>query len=157
MTWVIDTCVLLDIRLNDSTFGRPSAACLAHLLPQGLAITHITYIELAPAFRGETALLDAFLDRVGVAHQAFPGAVEGLTPAWTEADTAAAFTAWHHLTQARRASGGTLPRRPVADLLIGTMARRFAGIVTRNTAHFRAFDQSKPQRIVDPTQPLEWP
>ncbi len=157
MTWIVDTCVLLDVRLNDATFGRSSAECLAELLPQGLAITSTTYIELAPAFRGEVALVDEFLDEVGVAHQAFPGSVLGLTPAWSEDDTAHAFAAWHRHTQARRSSGGTMPRRPLADLLIATVARRFSGIVTRNGAHFFAFDAGKALHIVDPTQPGTWP
>ena len=157
MTWIVDTCVLLDVHLNDPTCGRSSAACLAHLLPQGLAITSTTFIELGPAFRGNRALAEAFLDEVGIAHQTFPGSVEGLTPAWTEDDTAYAFAAWHRHTQARRASGGTIPRRPVADLFIATVARRFAGIVTRNIAHFEAFSADKKLMIVDPSQPSTWP
>jgi hypothetical protein len=103
------------------------------------------------------ALAEAFLDEVGVAHQALPGSVQGLTPAWGEDDTAYAFTAWHRHTQARRASGGVIPRRPVADLFIATVARRFAGIVTRNVTHFQAFDSGKALRIVDPTQMSTWP
>jgi predicted nucleic acid-binding protein len=157
MTWIVDTCVLLDVHLNDAAFGRTSAACLAHLLPQGLAITSTTFIELGPAFRGNLALAEVFLDEVGVAHQALPGSVQGLTPAWSEDDTTYAFGAWHRQTQARRASGGVIPRRPVADLFIATVARRFAGVVTRNGAHFQAFDSGKALRIVDPTQQGTWP
>jgi hypothetical protein len=157
MTWIVDTCVLLDVHLSDATFGRISAACLAQLLPQGLAITSTTFIELAPAFRGNVALVEAFLDEVGVAHQALPGSVQGLTPAWSEEDTAYAFAAWHRHTQARRASGGAIPRRPVADLFIATVARRFTGVVTRNGTHFLAFDAEKSLRIVDPTQSGTWP
>jgi len=156
MTWIVDTGVVLDIRLKDPQFGRPSATCLAHLLPQGLAITSTTYIELAPAFRGDADLLDAFLDQVGLARQAFPGSVRGLTSVWDEADTAFAFAAWHRHAQARRASGGTIPRRPIADLLIATVARRFDGIVTRNAAHFRAFDAGTALRLIDPTQRDTW-
>jgi predicted nucleic acid-binding protein len=157
MTWIVDTCVLLDVHLSDPTFGRSSAACLAHLLPQGLAITSTTFIELGPAFRGDIALAETFLDEVGVAHEAFPGAVEGLTPAWDQDDTAVAFAAWSRHTQARRASGGSVPRRPVADLFIATVARRFSGVVTRNSSHFQTFDAGKPLQIVDPTQPNTWP
>ena len=157
MTWIVDTCVLLDVHLNDPTFGRSSATCLAHLLPQGLAITSTTFIELGPAFRGKIALAEAFLDEVGVAHQAFPGSVLGLTPAWTEDDTIHAFAAWHRQTQARRASGGTIPRRPVADLFIATVARRFSGIITRNVAHFQALNTDEVLLIVDPTRPNTWP
>ena len=127
------------------------------LLPQGLAIASTTAIELAPAFRGDVALLETFLDQVGVAHQALPGSVQGLTPAWSQEDTAAAFAAWHRHVQARRAGGGTIPRRPVADLFIATVARRFDGIVTRNGAHVLAFDPGKSLRIVDPAQPSTWP
>ena len=28
MAWVVDTCVLLDVRMDDPDFGRVSAACL---------------------------------------------------------------------------------------------------------------------------------
>ncbi len=157
MTWIVDTCVLLDVRLNDARFGRASATCLAHLLPQGLAITSTTFIELAPAFRGDSALLEAFLDQVGVAHQALPGSVQGLTPAWEADDTAHAFGAWHRHVQARRSSGGTIPRRPLADLFIATVARRFAGVVTRNAAHVQGLFPEGAIRVVDPTQPDTWP
>lgn len=156
MTWIVDTCVLLDIHLNDATFGHTSAACLAHFLPQGLAITSTTFIELGPAFRGDIVLAEAFLDEVGVAHQALPRSVQGLAPAWSEDDTTYAFAAWHRQTQVRRASGGVLSRRPVADLFIATVARRFAGIVTRNGAHFQAFDSGPSLKIVDPTQSSTW-
>jgi len=128
VTWIVDTCVLLDVRLNDAMFGRASATCLAHLLPKGLAITSTTFVELAPAFRGDSALLEAFLDQVGVAHQALPGSVQGLTPAWEADDTAHAFGAWHRHVLARRSSGGTIPRRPF--IAAGIPDRHFFARVT---------------------------
>lgn len=53
MAWVVDSCVLLDIRMNDANFGLPSARCLAAHLSEGLTIAPITYVELAPAFGGD--------------------------------------------------------------------------------------------------------
>ena len=32
---------------------------------------------------------------------------------------------------------GTLPKHPIADILIGAFALRFQGILTRNSADFR--------------------
>jgi len=48
MAWVVDTCILLDIRLLDEAFGVRSAHCLEDRLPDGLVISPITYVELAP-------------------------------------------------------------------------------------------------------------
>lgn len=157
MSWIVDTCVLLDIHLNDPVFGRPAADCLAHCAVHGLAATSTTVIELAPAFNGDLLLLEEFLALVGVAHQTSPGAVAGLTPAWDGDDTVRAFAAWHHHVQARRASGGTVGRRPVADLLIATVATRFSGVITRNAGHFRAFFPAATLAIVDPMDRGTWP
>ena len=60
MAWVVDTSVLLDIRLNDPNFGIDSATCLARQHSDGLILCPVTYIELAPAFRGELPLQQAF-------------------------------------------------------------------------------------------------
>lgn len=48
---------------------------------------------------------------------------------WTVPDTAAAHEAWHRYVKAKRA--GQIPKRPVADVLIGAFASRFDGILTR--------------------------
>jgi hypothetical protein len=45
----------------------------------------------------------------------------------------------------------------MAELRIATVARRFRGRVTRNRAHFLAFDAEGSLRIVDPTQSGTWP
>jgi predicted nucleic acid-binding protein len=147
MTWLVDTCVLLDLLVNDPQFGLSSATCLNRLLPQGLAISSTTYIELAPAFRGDAELMATFLAQVGIASPA--------SPKWLPTDTTNAFSAWHRQVSARRASGGSEPRRPVADLLIATVACRHAGIVTRNPRDFRAFYPDL--TIVDPCDAATWP
>ena len=61
-------------------------------------------------------------------------AVSGREP-WTAADTRAARRAWHEYVTRRRAS--PTPKRPLADVLIGALALRFDGILTRNEADFR--------------------
>ncbi len=66
MAWVVDTSVLLDIRLNDPRFGITSATCLAWRHKDGLVLCPVTSIELAPAFRGEYPLQQAFLRQIGV-------------------------------------------------------------------------------------------
>lgn len=66
MAWVVDTSVLLDIRLNDPGIGVASATCLARHLGDELVLCPVTYIELAPAFRGDATMQQAFLRQVGV-------------------------------------------------------------------------------------------
>lgn len=136
MMWIVDSCMELDVHLSDATSGRTSAACLAHFLPQGHAITSTTFNMLGPAFRGNIALEEAFLVEVRVAHQAFPGSMHGLAPSWSEDDTAYAFAAWHRQAhhrqaQAQRSSGDTVPRSRLADFFIATTTRRFAGIIQK--------------------------
>jgi len=58
-------------------------------------------------------------------------------PSWTEADTDRAADGWSRYVNRKRA--GTVPKRPVADLLIGGYACRFQGLVTRNPEHFQPF------------------
>lgn len=53
MSWIVDTCVLLDVRLADPKFGRASAACLEAHSPDGLRLCPITFVEIAPSFRGD--------------------------------------------------------------------------------------------------------
>ncbi len=124
MAWVVDSCVLLDIRMNDADFGLASANCLAAHLSNGLTIAPITYVELAPAFRGDALLQNAFLERTGV---------EWLT-SWTRADTEIAHRLWARHVQKKRI--GTGSKRPVADVLIEAFASRFEGLITRNSKHF---------------------
>lgn len=123
MAWVVDSCVLLDIRMNDADFGLASANCLAAHLSDGLAIAPMTYVELAPAFRGDPLIQHAFLERNGV---------EWLT-SWTRADTEVAHRLWAGHVQRKRA--GQVGKRPVADVFIEAFAKRFQGIITRNPKH----------------------
>lgn len=51
MTWVVDTCVVLDVLEDDPQFGRASAKLLENLLRDGLAVSPVTMVELAAAFR----------------------------------------------------------------------------------------------------------
>jgi len=84
----------------------------------------ISYVEMAPAFQGDRALQDEFLGGVGVDfHQG-----------WEQQDTLRAHEAWNELIQRKRA--GQLPKKPVADILIGSFAARFQGLLTRNPADF---------------------
>ena len=124
MAWVVDSCVLLDIRMNDVEFGLSSASCLAAHLSNGLAVAPITYVELAPAFRGDALIQNAFLERNGV---------EWLT-SWTRADTEIAHRLWAEHVQRKRAGQGS--KRPVADVFIEAFALRFQGLITRNPKHF---------------------
>ena len=124
MAWVVDTSVLLDIHLDDSSFARRSGECLVRYLPEGLVICPISYIELAPAFSGNITLQHAFLQEVGV---------DWFQP-WTSLDTAASYQLWaNHIAKKRAGHSG---KRPLADILIEGFAKRFQGIITRNPEHF---------------------
>ena len=125
MAWVVDTCLLIDVAEADQTFGLPSAALIDLKRVAGLAVCPITYAELAPVFSGDSAAQNEFLAHLGVA---WP-------EEWTLADTLAAQQAWHRYVMARRA--GRMPKRPIADVLIGAFASRFDGILTRNAVDFR--------------------
>lgn len=124
MPWVVDTCVLIDVLENDPAFGALSAALLDDLAPAGLEISPVTYAELVPAFDGDRALQDEFLRGVGVALPA--------EQSW--ADTLAAHAGWARFTRLKRQ--GSLPRRPIADILIGAYAAGRDGLVTRNAEDF---------------------
>jgi predicted nucleic acid-binding protein len=132
---VVDTCVLIDIADDDPDFGEASADCLARRLDRGLTVSPITYVELAPAFDGSRRLLDEFLDGLGVGSEG-----------WEVQDRDNAFAAWAKHVSARRARKSV--RRPVADVLIGALAMRCGGLITRNGGHFT---QLYPRlRIVEP-------
>ncbi|MDP3851280.1 MAG: hypothetical protein Q8Q59_12300 [Luteolibacter sp.] len=125
MTWIVDTCVVIDLLENDPDYGLPSARLLEERLAEGLAVCPVTQIELAPAFDGDLAEQNFFLAQAGILHHL----------GWTVADTEAAHRAWHRHITGRRA--GTLPKRPIADLLIGAFAANRRGLITRNPADFR--------------------
>ncbi len=55
--------------------------------------------------------------------------------AWLQPDTEEAHRAWQRYVSARRAA--KVPKRPLADILIGAFASRFDGILTRNENDFR--------------------
>lgn len=125
MAWVVDTCLLIDVAEADPSFGAASAELIDSKRPEGLTVCPVSYIELAPVFNGDATAQNEFLFHLGLA---WP---EG----WTLADTAAAHQAWHRSVRAKRA--GQVPKRPVADVLIGAFAFRFDGILTRNEGDFR--------------------
>jgi predicted nucleic acid-binding protein len=134
---VVDTCILIDIADDDPAYAPASAQCLTRHLPEGMLISPISYVELAPVFDGSTQLLDEFLLGVGV----------DASEVFAVADRISAFRAWaRHVTEKR---AGRLRRRPVADALIGALAARHEGIITRNGNDFRTFYPNL--RIVDPT------
>jgi len=125
MSWVIDTCIVIDVLENDPTFGLRSATLLQQKLGEGLSICSVTFVELAPAFEGDLEQQERFLEQAGI------GFLEG----WTTEDTRTAHHAWHVHIKARR--NGTLPKRPIADILIGAYAMNRRGLITRNPSDFR--------------------
>ena len=126
MPWVVDTCLVLDVLEDDPRFGARSARLIDSRLAQGVVICPVTFVELAPAFGGDLERQRHFLAKVGIA----------LDEGWQEPDTLSAFVAWHKHVTRRRAK--VVPRRPLADILIGAFALRFRGLLTRNPADFRA-------------------
>jgi hypothetical protein len=63
---VVDTCILIDVADDDPEFGEVSADCLAARLNDGLTVSPVSYVELAPVFNGSRRLLDEFLAGLGV-------------------------------------------------------------------------------------------
>jgi len=126
MAWVVDTCVLLDVLEGDPLFGEQSVLCLEKCAADGLVVCPVTFIELAPAFLGDVTREMDFLDRLG--------ADSGED--WTREDSRAAHRAWFGYVERRR--GRKLPKRPLADILIGAFSMRFDGLITRNTGDFRS-------------------
>lgn len=125
MAWVIDTCLLIDVAENDPSFGAASAALIDSKRAASLTICPVTYAELAPVFNGDAKAQNEFLLQLGAT---WP-------EAWTLADTNAAHEAWHRYVLAKRS--GTVPKRPIADILIGAFASRFDGLLSRNPTDFR--------------------
>jgi len=125
MSWVVDTDMLIDVAEADPSFGIVSAALIDSKRRDGVTVCPITYAELAPVFNGDQTAQEEFLFNLGVT---WP-------EAWTLADTIVAHEAWHRYVTGKRA--GRVPKRPIADVLIGAFASRFDGILTRNEADFR--------------------
>ena len=122
--WVLDTCVVIDVLEDDPEFGHASARLLQRLLPEGLIISPVSFVELAPAFAGDLAEQKRFLDLAGISWQELSAL----------ADTEAAHAAWSRTVLARRRD--RVNKRPVADLLIGGFAVGRQGLVTRNPDDF---------------------
>ena len=125
MAWVVDTVVLIDVLEHDPQFGTRSARLLDARAGDGLVLCPISYLELAPAFEGNAELQDEFLDGIGIDHR----------HDWSGEDTRQAYATWHgHVENRRR---GQVPKRPLADVLIGAFASRFEGLITRNEKDFK--------------------
>lgn len=115
MAWVVDSCVLLDVALNDPVWGLRSAEILEARRPEGLVVCPVSVIEITPQFGGEIEEVRKFLAILGASDR------EG----WLDADTRAAAQAWSADGAEKRKSGGARAgKRPVADLMIGAFATR---------------------------------
>lgn len=126
MSWLVDSCVLIDIIDGDSFFSQASASILDEYADSGLEISPVTAIELAPAFLGEADREDIFLRDHGVS----------ISDRWDDTARRAAQAAWsRHIAAKLR---GLAPKRPIADVLIGALALRHDGLITRNPADFKA-------------------
>jgi predicted nucleic acid-binding protein len=134
MAWVVDTCVLLDVLEDDPEFGQVSAMTLDSLAEDGLTICPVTYAELAPAFEGNSSLQDEFLIGVGV----------DFRQDWIWEDTLRTHEAWNDFIRRRRS--GLVPKRPLADVLIGAFATRYQGLITRNLSDFATIFPELPIR-----------
>lgn len=123
--WIADTGVVLDVFENDPQFGVDSARLLERLLADGIAVSPVTMVELSAAFAGDVVEQKRFLDQAGISY----------AEPWTGADTESAHRAWNAYVPGRRAD--KVPKRPVADILIGGFAMNRRGLVTRNPVDFR--------------------
>lgn len=126
MTWVVDTCVILDVLDGKSEFSERSALALQSKLDDVLLIAPVSYVELAPAFNGDVGEQNDFLRRIWVQCD-FKG---------DESAVLAAHKAWHEHVVRKRA--GETRKRPIADVLIGAYALRKGGLITRNEEDFRS-------------------
>ena len=124
MTWIVDTCIILDILDRHPVFAEMSSRALQSKLDDVLAIAPVTYVELSPAFNGDVAAQDAFLDGMWI-HRDFNGSKEAIL---------LAHKAWHEHIMRKRA--GEQRKRPIADVLIGAYAMQKGGLITRNETDF---------------------
>lgn len=134
MAWVVDTCVLVDVLEDDPEFGRTSALTLDAHIDEGLVICPMSYAELSPAFGGDPVLQDEFLEGIGI----------DFRQDWIWEDTLRAHGAWNAFVQRKRS--GKIPKRPLADILIGAFASRHQGLITRNSADFAPIFPALPLR-----------
>ena len=126
MSWVVDTCLLIDVLEDDPVFFTKSAALIEKMWPDGLVLCPVSYAELAPSFQGNGYRQRNFLDSLAIVYKC----------AWTWEDTQRAHKAWHWQTHLRRTKQA--PKRPIADILIGAFAQRHEGLLTRNADDFRS-------------------
>lgn len=128
MSWVVDTCVLLDILEDDPEFGRASARSLKARVDEGLLACPVTSLELAPAFLGDLGAQRRFFAICGVSD------IED----FTIADVRLGYSPWNeYITAKRRRRSPKLPKRSIADMMIGAFACRFDGLITRNGSDFQ--------------------
>ena len=66
MIWVVDTCVLIDILKADPVFSKLSSQALQAKMDDVLVIAPITYVELAPAFKGDVSAQNEFLNALWI-------------------------------------------------------------------------------------------
>ena len=125
MIWVVDTCVLIDLLKADPSFSKVSSAALQSKMDDVLTIAPITYVELAPAFRGDVRAQDEFLDALWIQYD-FGGNRDVVL---------AAHKAWYEHVLRKRS--GAVGKRPIADVMIGAYAMQKGGLITRNEADFK--------------------
>ena len=126
MTWVVDTCVIIDVLRGDETFSIKSSMALQAKLDDVLTIAPLTYVELAPEFNGDVEAQNAFLDGMWIQRD-FGGSEETVL---------AAHKAWYeHVLRKRK---GEARKRPIADIMIGAYAMQKGGLITRNEVDFRS-------------------
>ena len=126
MSWIVDTCVIIDILRGDTEFSMPSADALDAKMGDGLLIAPITYVELAPSFGGDVAEQDELLADFGI----------GVEFGDNRDEILLAHRAWYdHVSRKRM---GVEKRRPIADVMIGAYALQKGGLITRNEDDFRS-------------------
>lgn len=126
MTWVVDTCVIIDVLRGDKSFSAASANVLDAKADDVLLIAPVTYVELAPSFNGSAEEEDAFLRELGIECEC-GSSIKAVR---------IAHRAWYEHVLRKRA--GEEAKRPIADVLIGAYALQKGGLITRNEADFRS-------------------
>ena len=91
-----------------------------------LTIAPITYVEFAPAFRGNVEAQDAFLAALWIRYD-FAGNRDAIF---------AAHKSWYEHVLRKRS--GMAEKRPIADVMIGAYALSKGGLITRNEADFKS-------------------
>ncbi len=130
MAWVLDTSVLLDIRIGHPLeWAEASATCLEKHAADGLLICPVTFIEMAPAFHGDLPAERVWLENLGISSH----------EPWLEEDTERSHALWNSFIVRKRSS--EVGKRPIADVLIAGFALRFQGVITRNESDFRSVAQ----------------